>query len=266
MKRASGMMAVAISALMLAPPARAQSIADRVSAVRSGTVEFHFASRPGVCGNGSGSISVGRSMQFGQYDGDGNSSVCEPGPVRVRLHVENGTVRDIRTAVGPARSRPGDAPLTDLGAVPAGAAATYFLGLARTANGEVSDRAVMPAILADSVYPWRELLAVARDSVTRSRATRSSAALWLSRFASAKLAGRENDLSAPDDDPASDESEARTSAVFALSQLRNHEGIAPLLEVARTNRDPRVRRQALFWLGQSGDPRGLQLFAEILGG
>jgi HEAT repeat protein len=62
----------------------------------------------------------------------------------------------------------------------------------------------------------------------------------------------------------SDESEARTSAVFALSQLRNHEGVPPLLEVAQTNRDARVRRQALFWLGQSGDRRGLDLFERIL--
>ena len=52
--------------------------------------------------------------------------------------------------------------------------------------------------------------------------------------------------------------------VFALSQLRNHEGIPPLLEVAQTNQDERVRRQALFWLGQSDDPRGLDLFEKIL--
>ena len=266
MTRAYRMLALVIGAIALAPPAPAQSLTERVGAVRNGTVEFHFAARPGVCGDGSERISVGRSMQLGRYDGEGSSSICEPGPVRVRLRVEDGTVRDIRTAVGSARSRSSELPATDLGAVPASTAPTYFLGLARTANGEVSNRAITPAILADSVYPWRELLAVARDSATRSHGTRSSAELWLSRFAAAKLDGRENDLTAPDDDPVSDESEARTSAVFALSQLRNHEGILPLLEVARTNRDPRVKRQALFWLGQSGDRRGLQLFEEILRG
>lgn len=266
MNRAYGMLAAAIGVMAFAPSARAQALTERISAVRSGTVEFHFAARPGVCGDGSERISVGRSMQLGRYDSEGGSSACERGPVRVRLRVEDGTVRDIRTAVGSVHSRSSESPVTDLGAVPASAAATYFLGLARTANGEVSNRAITPAILADSVYPWRELLAVARDSATRSHGTRSSAELWLSRFAAAKLDGRENDLTAPDDDPVSGDSEARTSAVFALSQLRNHEGIPPLLEVARTNRDPRVRRQALFWLGQSGDARGLQLFEEILHG
>jgi hypothetical protein len=34
--------------------------------------------------------------------------------------------------------------------------------------------------------------------------------------------------------------------------------------VARTHRDARVRRQALFWLGQSGDARGLDVMEEIL--
>jgi hypothetical protein len=253
-------------AAVLAHDAAAQGITQRVTAVRQGTVELHFAARDGVCGDGGERISIGRSTQLGRADNvDGYSSRCEPGPVRVRLRVENGTVTDIRTAVGPARASSSE-PTTDLGAVSGGAAVAYFLELAKTANAHVSNNAVIPAILADSAYPWRELLAIARDTATRSRGTRSNASLWLSRFASSKLAGHENDLAAPREEAASDESQARTSAVFALSQLRNHEGIAPLLEVARTNKDERVREQALFWLGQSGDPRALGLFEEVLRG
>ena len=37
-----------------------------------------------------------------------------------------------------------------------------------------------------------------------------------------------------------------------------------LIEVARTNRSPKVREQAIFWLGQSGDPRALEFFEEVL--
>lgn len=256
-------LAAAAVALMLPPTAHAQGIAQRVRAVGEGIVELHFASRPGVCGNGDQGISVGRSMHFGRYDAD-DAWTCEPGPVRVRLRVDDGAVRDIRTSVGRPRERANDARATDLGAVSAPLAAAYFLQLARTANSHVSNGAITPAILADSVYPWRELLAIARDTKTRSQGTRSSAGLWLSRLAGAKLSGRVNDLSAPDDESVSDESQARTSAVFALSQLRNHEGIPPLIQVAQTNQDARVRRQALFWLGQSGDPRALDLFERIL--
>jgi len=252
-------------ALTIAVPLAAQGIAERVSAVKQGSMELQFASRPGVCGNGDDGVSIGRSMHVGRYEGDGAWN-CEPGPVRVRLEVVDGAVRDIRTSVGRAPTRSDNERVTNLGPVPAAAAAAYFLQLAKTADSRVSNRAIMPAVLADSVYPWRELLAVARDTATRSRGTRSSAELWLSRFAGVKLSGHPNDLSAPDDEAVSDESQARSSAVFALSQLRNREGIPPLLQVARTNRDAYVRRQALFWLGQSGDPRALRLFEEILGG
>jgi hypothetical protein len=34
--------------------------------------------------------------------------------------------------------------------------------------------------------------------------------------------------------------------------------------VARTNADPEIRRKAIFWLGQSDDPRVLALFEELL--
>jgi HEAT repeat protein len=52
--------------------------------------------------------------------------------------------------------------------------------------------------------------------------------------------------------------------VFALSQLPRDQGVPKLLEIARTHQDPRVRKKAIFWLGQSDDPRALALFEELL--
>ena len=48
----------AICILALAPlePVVAQSLAQRVAAAPDGEVEFRFASRPGVCGDGKGVI------------------------------------------------------------------------------------------------------------------------------------------------------------------------------------------------------------------
>lgn len=245
----------------------AQSIAQRVGAVQQGDVELHFAARPGACGDGRSFISLGRSMRMtlgGTWRGGDYSIGCVPGPVRVRLRLTDGAVSDVRTFVGPPRQG-GDSPATDLGVVPARDAAAFFLDLAATAPGRASDKAIMPAILADSASVWRGLLAVARDSTSRSHGTRNNAAFWVSRFAAAKLDGHGEDLAAAEeDDDDSEKSDARSSAVFALSQLRNREGIPPLLQVARTNKDAHLRRQALFWLGQSGDARGLALFEEIL--
>ena len=66
------------------------------------------------------------------------------------------------------------------------------------------------------------------------------------------------------DDSSDPDAEVKKQAVFALSQHRRNESVPTLIEVARKNRDPDVRRTALFWLGQSNDPRAVSVFEEIL--
>jgi HEAT repeat protein len=85
---------------------------------------------------------------------------------------------------------------------------------------------------------------------------RSTTAFWLSRGAAAALGviGRDRD----------DDDEVRTQAVFALSQQPRETAVPRLIEIVRTSRRPAVQAQALFWLGQSGDPRAIDLFEEIL--
>ena len=56
--------------------------------------------------------------------------------------------------------------------------------------------------------------------------------------------------------------EVREQAVFALSQL--DDGTDWLLKVLRSKRDPETVRRALFWLGQSKDPRALEEIEKIL--
>ena len=60
------------------------------------------------------------------------------------------------------------------------------------------------------------------------------------------------------------DTDVKKKAVFALSQLPRDEGVPLLIQVARTNRNPAVRKQAIFWLGQSQDSRALQFFEEVL--
>ena len=64
-----------------------------------------------------------------------------------------------------------------------------------------------------------------------------------------------------DQDPDTD---VKKRAVFALSQLPKDDGIPRLIQVARSNANPAVRKQAMFWLGQSKDPRALAFFQEVL--
>ena len=56
----------------------------------------------------------------------------------------------------------------------------------------------------------------------------------------------------------------KKKAVFALAQMPKDECVPKLIEVAQNNKNPEVRKQAMFWLGQSNDPRALAFFEKIL--
>ena len=60
------------------------------------------------------------------------------------------------------------------------------------------------------------------------------------------------------------DTEVKKRAVFALTQMPDAEGVPQLIRVAKTNRNPEVREQAVFWLGQSEDPRALDFIEQIL--
>ncbi len=259
--RRAASLAVACAFTLAAAPLEAQSLAARVTSVRDGTVQLRFASRPGVCGDGRGSIGTnGNTFMRRNYSNYGyDTGWCAPGPVRVVLDVRGGEVNRARVYVG---GNDSSAAVNDLSMVGAREAADYFLSLARDARRSVGDDAILAAVLADSVTPWPALFGIARDESVRE-GTRSSALFWLSRAAAASVNHRE--LFAGRDGEESDRDEVRNAAIFALSQQPHDEGVPALIRVARSNGSPAARDRALFWLGQSGDPRALDLFAEILG-
>src|SRR5215217_6497463 len=98
----------------------AQSLAERVARVGTGTVHLSFAARPGVCGDGSRNIQVNEADDEWEED-------CEPQPVRVALKVEGGQVTAVKSYVGGHWRRGGSA--TDLGRVRPQHAAPYFISL-----------------------------------------------------------------------------------------------------------------------------------------
>jgi len=61
-----------------------------------------------------------------------------------------------------------------------------------------------------------------------------------------------------------DDTEVQKQAVFAISQRAKDEAIPLLIKIAKTHPKPAVRKQAMFWLGQTGDDRALEFFKEIL--
>jgi HEAT repeat protein len=173
------------------------------------------------------------------------------------LHVRDRRVVDVDTYVG-GRWRSGSA-ATDLGLVSAPEAADYLLSLAATLDDRAGREAIVPAVLADSTTVWPRLLAIAKDG-TRRRGTRRSAVFWLGQAAwEHATRGLEEII---DDDEA--EVSVREQAVFALSQQSTDEGVTALIRIARSHSSAGIRKKALFWLGQSDDPRAVGLFEEIL--
>ena len=254
-------MRLPVAMLVIVTPLQAQSLASRVAAVDNGSVTFHYAARPGICGDGQSFVRTGPRTIHGSWSSKRPMEPCIFGPVQVRLTVEDGAVQRVESWVGPIRSRGA----RDLGEVSAPEAARYLMTIAERGSSRGSAKAIFPAVLADSATVWPALLSIARDTDTRSRATRQDAIFWLSRFASGALAGRPNNPFAEDDEePHNEEDELKSHAVFVLSQLPRDEGIPQLLQTARSNPSWRVRSKALFWLGQSGDPRAIDLFESVL--
>jgi hypothetical protein len=248
-----------LAAIAVATPLHAQQLAERVAAIGDGMANFHFTGRPGVCGDGQRFMRIGRHSYMGSYSKEARYEQCVPGPVQVRATVRNGTVEHIETWAGSLRRRDGQ----DLGAVSAPEAARFLMNIASRGSSYASAKAILPAVLADSATVWPTLLTIASDTDGRSSATRNDAMFWLSRYAAGATAGRANSP-IDDDDDSDGEEDLKSHAVFVMSQLPHREGVPGLLDIARTNKDAHVRGKALFWLGQSGDPRALRLFESIL--
>ena len=261
--RSLGILIIVAAALTGGVPqtAPAQSIAQRVASAPDGKVRMTFAARPDICGHGT-FITRGRNNQMSWNDDKWNDDVeyseyCDESPVRIVLQVSGRRVAKIRTYVG-GRWRAPSGTVTDLGTVPVRAAADYLMALAESDRGKPSEEAIFPLTLADSVVVWPGLVRIARNA-SLSGSTRKQAVFWLSQIAGEEVTSNLANIVGEDDV----DREVRKQAVFALSQRRG-EAVPALIQIARKNRDPEVRKTAMFWLGQTNDPRAIALFEEIL--
>lgn len=239
-----------------------QDAAQRLAAVRSGTVRFTVTLRPEVCGSGQNAWRTrdgrqrtswgGRDTRDVEYDVD-----CDAGPGRVVVEKDGGAVRDLRFYVG-GRWR-SSSTATDLGQVSTREAASLLLAIARASDGKAARDAIFPLTLIDSVEVWRDLMQLARDDA-RPREVRRQSVFWLGQLAETPATAGLDELVGED----ALDRDVREQAIFALSQRPRDEGVPALVKVVKTSRDPELRRKALFWLGQSGDPRALALIEELL--
>lgn len=234
-------------------PLAGQGVGPAVAQVRDGTVRMSFAAREGVCGNGRNNISLhDGGTSRGEWASD-----CEHGPVRLVVERHDGKTTDVRAYVG---GQWRGQSTRDLGMVSAPEAARWLQAEAEK-GGPAADDHLFPSILADSFEAWPGLLRIAKNRDAGEK-VRKSAIFWLSQAAGEKAT---EGLDSIVNDARGDR-EVRESAVFALSQRPDGEGVPALIRLAKQDRDPEIRKKAMFWLGQSKDPRAVALFEEILGG
>jgi hypothetical protein len=149
--------------------------------------------------------------------------------------------------------------------------AALFLGIERGKTGfeilksvvrqDQSDSFRKKALVAfaesDQPEAIPELIYLARNDAASK--VRSEALFWLAQKGGKKEAEQITD--AIQNDP---ETYVKKKAVFALSQMPKDEGVPLLISVAKTNKNPVVRREAIRWLGFSNDPRALDFIEQIL--
>ena len=239
----------------------AQNVARSVTA-SEGLVQVVFPSRANVCGDGVSYIQTTNGGSYRTYAG-GNSSYnsreswrgrpCSPGPARVLASVEAGQITRLSVFVGPV---PGNDTRTIN--APASDAVAWLAELAQRGTSRVASTAIEALTFADAPTPWPTLLRIARDT-DRPRDVRRNATTWLSFGVTEKLGLADVDEHRTDDD------ELRTQAVFVLSQRPKAESVPELIDLVKTAKNATVRKSAIFWLGQSGDSRAVDVYAELLG-
>ena len=270
--------AIAITAAFAsgATPVLAQNtLAQRISKAADGVVHVQFAGRPGTCGDGRDMIGYRKALFAESFQSIGNwdAPTCTPGPVRVALSVADGKVTRLKTYVG------GDWPhtserVTDLGVVQPAEAATYFFSLIpQLEHSGDKGRLLLPAVLADDPLAVPRLISMSRDE-SRVQDTRRQAIQWIGLLGDARVvpvlvAFARGGGAAPTGDDIDEDDEApgkkglATTAMSALSLLDNGAGVPALIDLARAG-SPGTRASAVFWLGQSGDPRALATLHEVI--
>lgn len=245
-------------AVFVPAQSRAQGLASRVDAAPDGRVQFSFAARPGVCGNGRTYIQTGPNSYSGTFYGNVNDALrtdpCVAGPVRVVIDRADKLPLSVQTYVGPADSTLRG--VTDLGHVRAQDAADYLLALASKADGRAGREALFPAMLADSANTAPTLVAIARNSAL-PRETRRSALSYMGRstdgMQTISASVTEPILSIARDE--TDNQSVRQQALSVLGRLDHGAGIPPLIQLSRQTQSTWLARESMQTLARSGDPR-----------
>jgi HEAT repeat protein len=267
MIHATRLIAAATLVVAAGSAAGAQSLSNRVNSAPDGRVQFSFAARPGVCGNGRTYIQTGPNSVTGSVSYNGNfygnwndamrADPCIAGPVRVVVDRADKLPLTIQTYVGPPDSSLRG--VTDLGRVRAQDAADYLLSLSSTIDGRAGRDALFPAMLADSANTAAALVSIAKNTAL-PRETRRSALSYMGQstngMATIPASVTDPILAIARDE--SDNQSVRQQALSVLGRLDHGSGIPPLIDLSKQVGSNWLARESMSTLSRSGDPRARQ--------
>ena len=146
-----------------------------------------------------------------------------------------------------------------LGQVGGDAAAEILMRFARNdENVEVRKKAIFSLSELEGAAGSERLIELARTHPDPE--TQGEAVFWLGQNGGEGVADILLDFARNGRSP-----EVQKKAIFALSEL-DEEGIEHLITLARTHPNQQVRSEAVFWLGESGDPRAADILMDIVNG
>lgn len=237
-------------------------IAASISALGDGTLGFTYQVRDGVTGNGrSVRVKIGPNTSTTIYHGHYSDieDLQDEGPAHIIVRVRGGKAVKLELNVGGSGKQALGADHY-LGEVAPATAVDWLMGLINGDENKLADEAVLAVAIARDVDLAEPFLAVAHDR-DRDPEVRSSVLHWLVILAGERML---TDVTSIIEDDTEDV-EFREHAIFALSQLDEDEVLAPLMDIARNHRDPRLRRSALFALSEfEGNDEVVALLEEIL--
>jgi hypothetical protein len=125
-------------------------------------------------------------------------------------------------------------------------------------DADVREHIVFALTLSKEKDAVVELIRIAKEENDHS--VREKAVFWLGQKASAESVKALRDIV---QEP-TEEERIKEQAVFAISQLPKDKSVPLLIDIAKVNKSASVRKKAMFWLGQTGDPAALKFFEDIL--
>jgi HEAT repeat protein len=127
----------------------------------------------------------------------------------------------------------------------------------RSSNEEIQGSIIQAMSQARTTEAMRWLIDLARDQRLSIEA-RKNALFWAGQNGAAlqQLVGLYDEMKGQTD--------IQNQLIFVFSQRRDREAVDKLMEIASSDPDRDLRKQAIFWLGQSRDPRVQKFLLDLI--